>query len=248
MKSLDELIYGRVTDSPLRIGIYGTGGVGKTTWAAGAPEPVIICTEDGARMIDAPKTPVARSWDELRSMFRAIGTAQHGFRTAVIDSMDWAEALAEKSVCTDHGVESIEKIPYGKGWVFLHDKFCSLLRWCDNLSAMGMHVIAISHSEVRRYDDPEGGSYDRHGLKLNRRNAAKLAEWVDFNLFANFDTTTTTEGEGLRKRVVGRSYGQRLLYTSRTAAYDAKTRVPMPAALPLEWAAFWDAYQKGVNQ
>ena len=42
---------------PPRILIHGVAGVGKTTFAAGAPAPVFICTEDGLGTLDATQFP-----------------------------------------------------------------------------------------------------------------------------------------------------------------------------------------------
>ena len=44
-----------------RIMLYGVEGIGKTTFAAGAPSPIFIQTEDGLGSIDVPHFPLASS-------------------------------------------------------------------------------------------------------------------------------------------------------------------------------------------
>ena len=44
-----------------RILVHGVAGVGKTTFAAGAPAPVFICTEDGLGTLEATHFPPART-------------------------------------------------------------------------------------------------------------------------------------------------------------------------------------------
>jgi hypothetical protein len=39
------------------------------------------------------------------------------------------------------------------------------------------------------------------------------------------------------------STGARLVYTTQTAAFDAKNRHSLPESLPLSWADYWDAVQ-----
>ena len=42
---------------PPRIMIYGSEGVGKSTFAASSPKPVFVQTEDGLSEIDTAKLP-----------------------------------------------------------------------------------------------------------------------------------------------------------------------------------------------
>ena len=43
---------------PPRILVYGVHGVGKTTFAAGAPDPVFVVTEDGLGTLAVPHSSV----------------------------------------------------------------------------------------------------------------------------------------------------------------------------------------------
>ncbi len=54
-----------------KIVIAGPGKIGKTTFAAHAPNAVGILTEDGADAVDAAAFPLAQSLDDVYS---AIGT------------------------------------------------------------------------------------------------------------------------------------------------------------------------------
>jgi hypothetical protein len=48
-------------NKPPRIMIYGSEGVGKSTFGASAPKPIFIQTEDGLGEIDCAKFPLAKS-------------------------------------------------------------------------------------------------------------------------------------------------------------------------------------------
>ena len=73
MSLLQKLTVGK-TPSPPRILLYGDAGVGKSSFAATAPKPVILVLEDGLDQIDCAKTPHIK--DLVRSgegrAFRAV--------------------------------------------------------------------------------------------------------------------------------------------------------------------------------
>ena len=56
---------------PPRILIHGVHGVGKTTFAADAPNPVFIVTEDGLGTLQVDHFPLAKTFDEV--MDRRLG-------------------------------------------------------------------------------------------------------------------------------------------------------------------------------
>ena len=56
MSLLQKLTTGK-TPSPPRILLYGDAGVGKSSFAATAPKPVILALEDGLDQVDCAKTP-----------------------------------------------------------------------------------------------------------------------------------------------------------------------------------------------
>jgi AAA domain/Family of unknown function (DUF6511) len=104
-----------------RILIHGVHGVGKTTFAAGAPDPVFLLTEDGLGTLAVPHFPLARTFDEVMQVLAALYTEEHTFRTLVVDSVDWLEPLVHARACKDQGWSSIEDPGYGKGYVHALD-------------------------------------------------------------------------------------------------------------------------------
>ena len=117
MGMLDTIQSGR-ENRPPRIMIYGSEGVGKSTFAASAPNPVFIQTEDGLGELDCRKFPLAHSLAEVLAQLTALRDEQHDFQTVVVDSADWLERLIFDEVCREYGVRNIEKADggYGKGY------------------------------------------------------------------------------------------------------------------------------------
>ena len=58
MSFLDKVQRGKQR-KPRRTVIYGTHGIGKTTWAAQWPSPIVIQTEDGCSDLDVASFPLA---------------------------------------------------------------------------------------------------------------------------------------------------------------------------------------------
>ena len=84
---------------PPRILIYGTEGVGKSTFASAAPRPIFVQTEDGLAQIDCDKFPLAASFEDVRLALCELRTQQHDYETVVVDSADWLERMIWDKLC-----------------------------------------------------------------------------------------------------------------------------------------------------
>jgi hypothetical protein len=223
------------TKLPPRIVIHGPQGVGKTTFAAGAELPIFIPTEDGLAGVDVPAFPLATKFVHVKEALAALAKAE--FKTLVIDSADWLEALIHKQTCQEHSMDSLESFGYGKGYMLALDHWRELLRWLDWFRVeKGITVILIAHSEVRRFDSPETDSFDRYQIKLHKLAAAILTEWADIVGFANWMIVTSTTDIGFgNTRTRGHSNGQRVLHLEERPSHTAKSRFPIPAQIELDW-------------
>lgn len=229
---------------PLRLLLYGVDGVGKSSFAANADAPVYIGLEDGTSTLDVKRFPEPTSWLETLAALDELATADHPYRTAVIDTLDWLEPLCWQHVCagkrTKEGkpVESIEDIGYGKGYQAALDEWRIFLSKLDRLrSARGMTIILIAHSWIKPFKNPDGEDYDRHEIKLHAKAAGLIREWADAVLFATHETYTHETDRGTK----GISTGARIMWTQRKAAFDAKNRHDLPESLPLDWSSLTEA-------
>jgi hypothetical protein len=234
MSLLQSIQTGRVA-APPRLFIYGTEGIGKSTWAASAPKPVFIPTEDGLDHIDCAKFPLCRSFTEVMSNLEALLSEQHDYQTVVIDSVDWLERLIWDYACQQYRVENIEKVDggYGKGYTIVLTywrKFIDALRQLRDQKKM--IVVLLAHAQVKTHTDPESTSFDTFLPKLHKNAAAMLCEWCDAILMA-------TREYGAAKGA--KSGGERILRCERSAACSAKNRFGLPEMLPLDWNALMNA-------
>lgn len=233
------------SQAPERILLYGEHKIGKSTWASQAPDVIFIQTEDGLDNLDVAAFPLATSWDELMEAIGTLYDSEHDYKTVAIDSLDWAEKLAQQQACKDHEKSGIEEFGYGKGYTYTAEVFAQLF---DGLNALrterGMRVILICHAEIKTFNDPLADSYDRYQIKLHKMIGKKAYEWCDVIGFAQQDAATKEEDQGFgKKRTVVKDLSRRVLRLAPNAAYDAGNRYDLPAVLPLVWSDFEQALQ-----
>lgn len=235
--SLQAVVTGRRAQ-PMRIMLYGVEGVGKSSFAAGAPAPIFLGAEDGTAELDVTRLPKAEEWQDVLDGIHVLKTEQHKYKTLVVDTLDWAEPMLWRFICKRDSQESIEGYGYGKGYVAALDEWRFFLQRLEGLRSIGMNVVLLAHSWIKPFANPEGDNFDRYELKLNNKAAGLLKEWADCVLFANYETFAK---KNEKKQVKGLATGARFIYTERRAAYDAKNRYGLPPQLPLSWSAFTDA-------
>ncbi len=239
MKLLEQVTSGR-RPAPRRLLVYGTQGIGKSTFAACAPKPIFIQTEDGLGEIDCDKFPLTTRFDHVMKALTALYTERHDYRTVVVDSLDWLERLIWAEVCREKAVGSIEDIGYAKGYVFALTQWKELL---EGLSALrndkDMTVVLIAHARIERFENPETDSYDRYVPRLHRLASQIVQEWCDEVLFATYKVHTKQTKEGFdRTRTQGIGTGERIIRTVERPAHVAKNRLNLPEELPLDWNAY----------
>ena len=227
-----------------RVVVYGVDGIGKSTFAAGAPNPIFIFTEDSIGTLDVPHFPIAKTPSDVEQALGALYSEKHNYQTVVLDTADWCEALIDADIQATHDAK---ELAYGKGTVKLAERWRALLAGFEALrNDRGMCVIILAHCEIKRFDSPETEPYDRYQLKLSGRSGDVLREWSDAVLFANYRVAIKKTEIGFDKKVSrGFSTGERLLYTNDRPAYRAKNRYSLPDELPLSWDALAGAIAAG---
>ena len=224
----------------IRVGIYGTEGVGKTTFASRFPGAVFIDTEGSTVHMDVARFDRPESLGDVMDQLSYVAGAPEGIRTVVIDTVDWLEKLIFRAVCEEKSTpaatyKNIEDFGYGKGYAYAKQKMQEILEILDVIISRGINVVLVCHSMIRKFEQPdEMGSYDRYMLKLNERNIAPLVkEWVDLLLFVNYRTNVVTDEKTKTKKATGGK--KRVMYTTHSACWDAKNRFGLPDELPFEF-------------
>jgi hypothetical protein len=211
---------GRI-DRPQKLVIYAPEGFGKSTLAAQLPHALFLDFERGTHHLDVARIEPAT----LRDVDAVIGqltTDSQGFKNLVIDTIDWLEEQAITDVCQSHEKNSLEDFGYGKGYVVLSERLAAILYRLEILMArQEMNVICLAHCQVRKFELPEGGGFDRYSLKLTRQVEPLFKEWCDALLFGNYKTSVSKPDRGAKKGVGGKV---RLMFCNHAAPWDAKNR------------------------
>jgi len=231
MNLLSQISHGK-RPAPRRCMIHGVQGVGKSSWAATSDKPIFIQTEDGLGEIDCAKFPVARNFADVIAAMTELYTAQHDYRTIVLDSLDWLERMIWQSVCFRKKETNIEDFHFQKGYVFALDEWRKFIDALDALRRdRGMAVILIAHTKIEKFQTPEDSAIDRFTPRLHKLAAAIVMEWCDEVFFATYTSVTDP------KKVRGVE-AERVMRTTEGPTHVAKNRLKMPVELELDWRAY----------
>lgn len=250
--ALTDVRAGRL-DMPRRVLGYGQEGVGKSTFAAGAPSPVFMCPENGTPHLNIQRLPTPETWDdalEIASLLVGDGT---GFETLVIDPVNWLELLCWGRVIGGPGAAPNEDTAdaiaqhgggFNKGYDAAVSHWRNMVGVLERVWRSGKNVVLLGHSHVKAFNDPTGVSYDRYELQMHHKASGLLKQWADDVLFMRHEVLAKAE----RGKVRAVATGARVMHTQWDRAWDAKTRAALPEELPLSWADYWSAVEAGKDR
>jgi len=231
-----------------KIVVVGQGKIGKTTFAAMAPNAIGILTEDGADAVDANAFPLASSLVEVYAAVDTLINQDHDFQTLFIDSLDWLEPMIQEHVCKQNNWKNIEQPGFGKGYVAAAEEWRNLLSGLEVLRATkGMGIILIAHDKIKRIEDPLTEGFDSHVLKLHDRAGALVQEWADVIGYAGYRIFTNKTDAGFgNKETKATTTGERILHVEPHPAHCGGNRFGL-TNMPLDWAAFQEALTKAQS-
>lgn len=249
--SLDSITTSAAVKPP-RVIILGVEKIGKSTFAAGADNPIFIPVkrEEGIDDLNVARFPACESFDDVMSAIGVLYSEEHPYQTVVLDSSSALEPVIWEDVCRENNVTSIEAVGkgFGKGYVEALSRWQQIMEGLDALREhKAMASIVIGHVKVSTFNDPERDSYNQYTFDLHERARNALFRWADFIGFANNKIATQTEKQGFGKevkRAVDTANGNRYLFTKKTPAHPGGGRGVygrLPADIPLSWEAFKDA-------
>ena len=214
-----------------KIIIYGDSGMGKTSLASMAPDPVFIGLDDGGRKIRNPKTGEPLQFidgitifQDVREVLQQVSLFSQ-YKTIVIDTITALENLAVPYVCatvpTEKGakVSSIEGYGWNKGYRHLWDVMRLILQDCDGLIRAGKNVIMVAQSKPAKVANAGGEDFlcDTPSLYAGQPSiAASFVEWTDHVLAIRYNNLTVD-----KKKVSG---SERVIFTYPEPYFKAKSR------------------------
>lgn len=248
--SLDAVREGRIK-RPSRSLLYGPEKVGKSTFAAGAPSPIFFGSDSGTEHLDIKRMPNPETWQDVLEGLSEIETRGKatGYETLVVDPLGWFEPLAIADFAGGNPAVNLATWGggHGAGYQALEAQWRIFLKSLERCWSAGLNIILIAHATVKKFDDPQGPAFERYELALDKRTAGPTKQWVDHILFAKREAYGKIVDA---KSTKAKAYGSaaRMLYTEWNPAYDAGNRASLPAEMPLHWATFAEALERGEKQ
>ena len=232
-----------------RILLLGTEKIGKTTFAASAPNPIFLSIrgEQGTDGLGVSKFPTIDTFTMLMEAIGVLAQDNHKYQTVVIDSVSTLETLIWQHVCKLDGKETIERVLGG-----FHKGYGEALKyWRDMTDGLdylrehkGMSSILIGHVKVKPFNDPLSEPYDTYIPTLNDKASAALMQWADTILFANSKVSVQKMedvGTGRAKQIA-----ERKLFTQKRPAHPGGGR-HVYGRIPYEIELSYDAFTKAVE-
>lgn len=245
----------KTIEAPPRTLIHGEPGIGKSTFAAGAPDVVFLCVEQGTNNLPIARARIEdesardgerdpRTYDEcitvLDSLIAGVSANKSKeplFRYLAVDTVDALEGVIHAHVCRIGGKRSIGDFNYGKGFDITVDAFRQVFQRLEMLQELGVAPILIAHTKIETFQNPEGLNFDYYEIKCHKKVSGLLVEWSDNVLFARREQYALEEGGKVR----GVGSGARFIHTQKTPAFIAKNRFDLPEKLPLNWSEYENA-------
>lgn len=234
---------------PLKILAYGPEGIGKTRFGAFSPKPIFLCAENGLSAPDlrsVPSFPAPDNWADVIDAIKFLIASQHDHKTLVVDSLDWLHQHARAEICRRENMSPSQYEDYGRGEKHTFELWVQLTRALDALQEKrGMHVIMLAHSAMETFQNPQGEDFVRYQLALSKKAAERWKQWPDFLLFLSQEMfTKKNKDDKAAKGIIG----DYRIFTTRSAAFDAKNRINLPAEIPYETENPWRSFADAVRE
>lgn len=248
--NLSDLIKSERPLDPPRIIIYGSGGVGKTTFAASSNKPIFISTEKGQGLLKYDSFDVAKTYDEFNRNLTILATEDHEYKTLVIDTLDKLESLIWDKVASENGKNHISEFAYGKGYEHALKYFNELMVALDYLNvSKKMTIILLCHDVIKHFDAVDTEGFDYYTLDLHKNVTPALYDWSDAVFFVRDKVVTKKTAKG---DFQGVGTGERVLLTEKRPTHLAKNRYSLPYELPFRkedsFKVFNDALIEAINK
>src|SRR5690625_1571536 len=151
------------------ITIVGFPGVGKSTLGATFPNPIFVQAENATSVFETlpedrqpaffPELPApsakrnVRPSEVLLSDLRELVTAEHDYKTVVIDAVTTLNMLFEQEVIEFDPSDAANNIGeaaggYGKGYLAVAALHAKVRNACEHLRRRGITVVFLAHSGI----------------------------------------------------------------------------------------------------
>ena len=248
--------------------VVGFPGVGKSTLGATFPAPIFVQAENATSVFESwpedrqptflPELPSANAKRNIKpsevllAQLRELATADHPYRTVVIDAVTTLNMLFEGEVIaydTDahgnpSGADNIGEAAggFGKGYLAVAQLHAKVRNACEHLRRRGLAVVFLAHSGIAKIKNrPDVEAYSTWSLDMheasrrvyvNTSDAVLYLKSREFVMGADKDKKGNVKSFGKMTTT-----GERVLIAASegTVGYvDAKNRYRLPQEMDVE--------------
>jgi hypothetical protein len=221
-----------------KIVMYGKSGIGKTTLAAMAPNPIFLGVDDGGRKIANPLTgdpvQVVDGIGDFQDVRDALATDALWPEdcTIVLDTLSKLEEWIQNHVLEHTTVNGKRVTSFRKfGWDgdrYTLDQVRNLLTDLDRHSRAGRNVILLCQQGQIRVANAEGSDYLEDGPFLQHRNDCSAREevkqWADHVVRVGYLALQVQTEKGSKAGKVVSEDATRAIFTGGAQHFTAKSR------------------------
>jgi hypothetical protein len=251
---------------PPKVIIYGRNGIGKSRFAAAAPNPIFLDLDKNINEISCvsntkgiEKEFPLNTFQNVVDFLNILINEEHNFKTVVIDSISPLNILIENQIKKERNIESIADLKFGLGYSLVYglwDQFLTLLNqlW----EKRKVIIILIGHDKIRESKELISEPFDQYQLNVPEKIMLSLTGWCSAILYAK-DRASFLEKKGdfgAINKVFKSS--DRVLYTDGGTIFLAKATYNLPKTIPFNqgdaakaWNMFYthvQEYYKNPNQ
>lgn len=182
--------------------IYGEPGVGKSTFANTAPNPLFISAEGGLNHIECTKISV-KNWNEVKEALVALKEQEHQFETIILDPIGWVLDMFEEDLLEGSGVDNINKLGGGYGAFkgIMQSKLKAFLSYLDSIHDLGINIVFLAHEKIRKVPNTAGEDFLQSYPKCQHDFLMEqIAEWIENRLYIKWRGLQRTTEDGFKNR------------------------------------------------
>lgn len=228
--------------------IFGVPGIGKSTFAAGAPNPIFVTTENGVDNLDVARFPKATTLAAFMNNMRMVANEEHDHGAVVIDTLGGMLELYRQANLNN---KDFDFVGFGghSGWTGVVSQMkAELMPLLFKCKERGMFVILLAHAGDYTRKNPLGADLVVAAPAISKFVWKELIGDLEVIGRADFVYTTQAIGKATGKAkastdvevVDGVKVKMRQLNFESGAEQDCKARVgyELPPTMPLSWEAF----------
>ena len=223
----------------MRVVILGSPGSGKTSFAAQAPDPLIVTTQGEDGVVTLMTSGIIKKVDYIDQINSFSGfeklinelreTDDVPYKSIVIDTVNGLAVGCIKETCDQHYGGDMQKFQaYGAGYQVAAERWRKLFYDIEQLRLeKGLHIFAPCHVKIGNFSNPSGGDFSRYQPDMHKALWPCVERWADAILF--IDNVIVVAKEGLRSK--GRGGTERIIHTEGQASFIAKNRYGLPSLI-----------------